>query len=48
MKQIGFKVEEDIEEGGYVAEAYTFDNEHIITQGQAIYELKIYNKDALE
>jgi predicted RNase H-like HicB family nuclease len=48
MKEIVFKIEEDIIDGGYIAEAYTTDNEHIITQGETIDELKSMIKDALE
>lgn len=48
MKEIIFQIEEDLEDGGYVAEAYTADNEHIITQGNTIDELKAMIKDALE
>jgi predicted RNase H-like HicB family nuclease len=48
MKEITFQIEEDFEDGGYVAEAYTSDNEHIITQGDTIDELKAMIKDALE
>jgi predicted RNase H-like HicB family nuclease len=48
MKEIVFKVEEDNEDGGYVAEANTSDNEHIITQGETIDELKYMIKNALD
>jgi predicted RNase H-like HicB family nuclease len=48
MKEIIFQIEEDLEDGGYVAEAYTTANEHIITQGNTIEELKTMIKDALE
>jgi predicted RNase H-like HicB family nuclease len=48
MKEIVFQIEEDLEDGGYVAEAYTSKNEHIVTQGDTIDELKEMIKDALE
>jgi predicted RNase H-like HicB family nuclease len=48
MKEIVFQIEEDLEDGGYIAEAYTSKNEHIITQGDTIDELKEMIKDALE
>lgn len=48
MKEIIFKIEEDTEDGGYVAEAYTTADEHIVTQANSIDELKIMIKDALE
>ena len=47
IKEIIFQVEEDLEDGGYVAEAYTSDNEHIITQADSIDELKMMIKDSL-
>ncbi len=48
MKEVVFKIEEDLEEGGYIAEAYISENDHIITQGETIDELKNMIKDALE
>ena len=48
MKEIVFQVEKDLEDGGYIAEAYTTNNEHIITQADTIDELKEMIKDALE
>jgi predicted RNase H-like HicB family nuclease len=48
MKAIVFQIEEDVEDSGYIAEAYTSNNGHIITQGDTIDELKEMIKDALE
>jgi predicted RNase H-like HicB family nuclease len=48
MKEITFQVEEDIEDGGYVAEAYISPEEQIVTQGKNLAELKAMIKDALE
>ena len=48
MKEIIFKVEEDLIDGGYVAEGFTADNEQIVTQGENVEELKEMIKAALE
>lgn len=48
MNQITFQVEQDVTDGGYVAEAYVTEDEHIVTQGDTIEELKLMIKDALE
>lgn len=48
MQEITFKIEEDLEDGGFIAEAYVSENEHIITQGNSVEELKIMIKEALE
>lgn len=48
MNQITFQVEQDVNDGGYVAEAYVTEDEHIVTQGDTIEELKLMIKDALE
>lgn len=47
MNQIAFQVEQE-EDGGFVAEAYVAENEHIVTQGDTIEELKLMIRDALE
>lgn len=47
MNQIAFQVEQE-EDGGFVAEAHVTENEHIVTQGDTIEELKLMIKDALE
>ncbi len=47
MEQIVFQVEQDATDGGYVAEAFIAENEHIITQGDTIDELKEMIRDAL-
>jgi predicted RNase H-like HicB family nuclease len=48
MTQITFQVEQDVTDGGYVAEAYVTENEHIVTQGDTVEELKLMIKEALE
>ena len=48
MKEITFEIEEDLEDGGYVAEAFVNKDEHIVTQGDTIDELKSMIKSALE
>ena len=48
MTQITFHVEQDGTDGGYIAEAYVADNEHIVTQGDTVEELKLMIKEALE
>lgn len=48
MEQITFNIEEDSDDGGFVAEAFTQDNSQIITQGDTIEELKNMIKNALE
>jgi predicted RNase H-like HicB family nuclease len=48
MKEITFEIEGDLEEGGYVAEAFVTEDEHIVTQGDTIDELKSMIKNALE
>ena len=47
MDTITFQVEQE-ENGGFVAEAYIAENEHIVTQGDTIEELKLMIRDALE
>ncbi len=47
MTTITFEVEEDFEDGGYVAQAYTDQNEHIVTQADTVEELKEMIIDAL-
>lgn len=47
MDRIIFQVEQDIHDGGYVAEAFVTENEHIVTQGDTVDELKEMIKDAL-
>lgn len=48
MQEITFKIEEDLEDSGFIAEAYVAENEHIVTQGSSVEELKIMIKEALE
>ena len=48
MTQITFQVEQDVTDGGYVAEAYVTENEHIVTQSDTVEELKLMIKEALE
>ena len=48
MKEITFEIEEDLEDGGFVAEAFVTEGEHIVTQGDTIDELKQMIKNALE
>jgi len=47
MNPITFLIEEDHYDGGYIAEAFITENEHIVTQGDNIEELKMMIKDAL-
>lgn len=47
MDRIIFEIEEDIESGGFIAEANLPNNEHIVTEGDTLVELKAMIKDAL-
>lgn len=47
MENIVFEIEEDEENGGFIAEAKLNNNEQIVTEGDTIEELKSMIKDAL-
>lgn len=47
MDRIVFQVEQDTRDGGYVAEAFVTEEEHIVTQGDTVDELKEMIRDAL-
>ena len=47
MEEITFQVEQDIVDGGYVAEALISENEQIVTQADTVEELREMIKDAL-
>ena len=47
MDRIVFQVEQDTRDGGYVAEAFVTEEEHLVTQGDTVDELKEMIRDAL-
>jgi predicted RNase H-like HicB family nuclease len=48
MKEIIFSIEEDLENGGFFAEAKISVNEQIVTQAETIADLKLMIKDAIQ
>jgi predicted RNase H-like HicB family nuclease len=47
MQEITFLIEDDLEDGGFIAEAQLPNNEQIVTQGNTIDELKTMIKEAI-